>query len=82
MPQVGHERDRLATIPGTVPPPTNWPQGCRFHDRCSYAWERCLVEHPPLYQIGETHTSRCHLAVEPDRRAQPHTPFVVQEASA
>jgi oligopeptide/dipeptide ABC transporter ATP-binding protein len=82
MPQVGHERDRLATIPGTVPPPTNWPQGCRFHDRCSYAWERCLVEHPPLYRIGETHTSRCHLAVEPDRRAQPHTPFVVQEASA
>src|SRR5215207_136979 len=31
MPQVGHERERLATIPGTVPTPTAWPTGCRFH---------------------------------------------------
>ena len=26
-------------------------------------------EHPPLYQIGAGHVSRCHLAVEPERRA-------------
>ncbi len=68
MPRVGAHRDRLATIPGSVPPATAWPEGCRFHDRCSYAWERCAAEHPPLYQIGERHTSRCHLAVEPERR--------------
>jgi len=77
MPQVGHERERLATIPGTVPPPTAWPTGCRFHDRCQYAWDRCASEHPPLYQIGEQHVSRCHLAVEPERRAHPHEPLVV-----
>jgi oligopeptide/dipeptide ABC transporter ATP-binding protein len=68
MPQVGQQRDRLATIPGSVPPPTAWPQGCRFHDRCPYAWERCVTEHPPLYQIGAGHVSRCHLAEEPERR--------------
>ena len=77
MPQVGQERERLATIPGTVPPPTAWPAGCRFHDRCPYAWERCVSEHPPLYQIGEKHVSRCHLAVEPERRAHPHEPLVI-----
>ncbi len=77
MPQVGQERDRLATIPGSVPPPTRWPEGCRFHDRCPYAWERCAAEHPPLYQIGGGHVSRCHLAVEPERRAQKHEPMVV-----
>jgi peptide/nickel transport system ATP-binding protein len=77
MPQVGHERERLATIPGTVPPPTRWPEGCRFHDRCPYAWERCTSEHPPLYQIGEGHVSRCHLAAEPARRAEKHEPMVV-----
>jgi oligopeptide/dipeptide ABC transporter ATP-binding protein len=82
MPQVGQQRERLATIPGTVPPPTSWPVGCRFHDRCPYAWERCLAEHPPLYQIGDGHVSRCHLAVEPERRAHPHEPFVVREAHA
>src|SRR3954468_22833622 len=80
MPQVGHERERLATIPGSVPPPTAWPTGCRFHDRCQYAWDRCANEHPPLYQIGEGHVSRCHLAVEPEHRAHPHEPLVVSAA--
>ena len=76
MPRVGETRDRLSTIPGTVPPPTAWPKGCRFRDRCPYSWERCENEHPPLYNIGERHTSRCHLAEEPERRAHPHTPIV------
>jgi len=82
MPRVGQIRDRLTVIPGTVPPPTAWPAGCRFHERCPYAWERCVREHPPLYSIGATHASRCHLAVEPERRAHPHDPLVAQEARA
>ena len=68
MPRVGRRQERLAVIPGNVPPPTAWPSGCRFRDRCSYAWERCEREHPPLYQIGPGHVSRCHLAEEPERR--------------
>jgi oligopeptide/dipeptide ABC transporter ATP-binding protein len=80
MPQVGHERERLATIPGSVPPPTAWPTGCRFHDRCQYAWGRCATEHPPLYEIGTGHVSRCHLAQEPQRRADVHEPLVVKAA--
>jgi peptide/nickel transport system ATP-binding protein len=82
MPRLGETRERLRTIPGTVPPPTRWPAGCRFHDRCPYAWERCTTEHPPLYQIGAEHASRCHLAQEPERRAHPHEPFVMQESPA
>ena len=82
MPQVGQERERLATIPGTVPPPTAWPSGCRFHDRCKYAWDRCAAEHPPLYKIGGGHVSRCHLADEPQRRADVHEPLVVLERKA
>ncbi|NUO39070.1 MAG: ABC transporter ATP-binding protein [Gemmatimonadaceae bacterium] len=81
MPRVGGEAERLATIPGTVPPPTAWPQGCRFRDRCPYAWERCEREHPPLYQVGVAHTSRCHLAVEPERRAHPHPPLAAQRGA-
>ncbi len=80
MPRVGRVRERLTVIPGTVPPPTAWPPGCRFHDRCPYAWERCLREHPPLYDIAPGHTSRCHLADEPERRAHPHPPLVVRDA--
>jgi peptide/nickel transport system ATP-binding protein len=78
MPQLGEPRARLNVIPGSVPPPTDWPSGCRFRDRCPYSWERCEAEHPPLYQISAAHTSRCHLAVEPERRAHPHPPLVEQ----
>jgi len=78
MPRVGQERERLQTIPGTVPPPTQWPTGCRFHDRCPYAWERTAHEHPPLYDVGTNHLSRCHLADEPQRRAQRHEPLVAR----
>ena len=69
MPRVGRRQERLTVIPGSVPPPTAWPTGCRFRDRCAYAWDRCAREHPPLYQIGAGHVSRCHLADEPERRS-------------
>jgi peptide/nickel transport system ATP-binding protein len=82
MPRLGETRDRLSTIPGTVPPSTDWPNGCRFRDRCPYAWDRCEKEHPPLYQIGTGHVSRCHLAIEPERRAHPHPALVEQIAVA
>jgi oligopeptide/dipeptide ABC transporter ATP-binding protein len=82
MPRVGGEKERLATIPGTVPPPTAWPAGCRFRDRCPYSWERCEAEHPPLYQIGGGHTSRCHLADEPERRQHPHPPLAAQRGAS
>lgn len=78
MPQLGEPRARLNVIPGSVPPPTDWPSGCRFRERCPYSWELCERQHPPLYQIAESHTSRCHLAIEPERRANPHPPLVEQ----
>lgn len=73
MPQLDSRQERLQTIPGVVPPPTAWPSGCRFRDRCRYAWDRCATEHPPLYEIesaGTKHLSRCHLAIEPERRVE------------
>ncbi|HJQ54500.1 MAG TPA: ABC transporter ATP-binding protein [Gemmatimonadaceae bacterium] len=83
MPHIGHDKDRLNVIPGTVPAPTDWPHGCRFRERCPYSWDLCAREHPPLYEIGSSaHVSRCHLAIEPERRNNPHPPIVVQEGVA
>jgi peptide/nickel transport system ATP-binding protein len=78
MPRAGTKRERLTVIPGAVPSPYEWPAGCRFHERCPYAWERCEQEHPPLYEIGVGHVSRCHLAVEPERRNTPHVPLAAR----
>src|SRR5450432_205511 len=34
VPKLGSLAERLATIPGTVPNPANFPSGCKFHTRC------------------------------------------------
>jgi peptide/nickel transport system permease protein len=39
---------RLPTIPGAVPPPWDWPSGCRFAPRCGFAIERCSAGKVPL----------------------------------
>ncbi len=75
MPRLSDDSERLVTIPGIVPPPTAWPSGCRFRDRCSYAWERCAIEHPPLYDVTADHLSRCHLVDEPAHRLEQHIPL-------
>ncbi|MGQ0713472.1 MAG: ABC transporter ATP-binding protein [Gemmatimonadaceae bacterium] len=78
MPTLGAARSRLAVIPGTVPAPTRWPVGCRFHERCPYAWDRPERDHPPLFEVGTGHFSRCFLAEEPERR-RPRSETVVGE---
>ena len=70
MPRVGMNRERLTTIPGSVPPPTAWPSGCRFRDRCSHAWNRCEVDAPAMIAVSAGHQARCHLA-EGDRAPEP-----------
>jgi len=72
MPRAGTRRERLTTIPGTVPPPGAWPAACRFADRCRYAWSRCTTDAPPLHQLGAGRSSRCHLVEEPARRVAAH----------
>jgi peptide/nickel transport system ATP-binding protein/oligopeptide transport system ATP-binding protein len=34
LPRLGQKRQRLETIPGTVPNPLHFPSGCTFHTRC------------------------------------------------
>ncbi len=63
LPKLGHPRDRLRVITGTVPNPAHFPQGCRFHPRCPIAVQRCLEE-PPLELVMEGRWSRCWRAAE------------------
>jgi peptide/nickel transport system permease protein len=46
--------DRLPSIPGTVPAPADWPDGCRFAGRCSLATEECALPVPvsPAHRGG------------------------------
>jgi len=42
----------LRDIPGTVPPPDAWPDGCAFHPRCPRAKPECAASAPPLTDCG------------------------------
>ena len=45
VPRLDAPKDApLADIPGTVPPPTDWPKGCAFHPRCPKARPECSAE--------------------------------------
>ena len=52
---------RLQTIEGTVPRPTNLPDGCHFAPRCSFKMERCTKGPIPLYQLQDGAKVRCVL---------------------
>jgi oligopeptide/dipeptide ABC transporter ATP-binding protein len=69
VPRPDQRGGQLAVIPGTVPPPTHWPHGCRFRDRCPYAWDRCH-EQPGLLPIDPEQRARCWLVEEPERRQE------------
>ena len=48
VPALDAPRDApLADIPGTVPPPDAWPDGCAFWPRCAAVRDRCTCEQPP-----------------------------------
>ena len=55
------KKERLETIEGTVPSPTELPPGCHFAPRCPYRMPRCTQEAIPLYDLEGDVRVRCVL---------------------
>ena len=49
------------SLPGEVPDPAHPPNGCRFHPRCPYVFDRCRVEEPPLVPLADERAAACWL---------------------
>ena len=64
IPRVGVKAERLHQIPGTTPPPSRFPGGCRFHPRCPDAIEPCRTQLPPLESLADGRRVRCWRAHE------------------
>ena len=60
-------RRELPTITGDVPNLLRIPTGCVFTPRCPKVFDRCRVEHPADWVVGERHVARCHLLAETRR---------------
>ena len=55
-------RAKRTILVGETPDAAHVPDGCRFHPRCPYAFDRCRVEEPPLFDVGAGQQAACWLA--------------------
>jgi peptide/nickel transport system ATP-binding protein len=62
VPDLRGKKERLYSIPGTVPAPGTVQQGCRFAARCTDVFGQCHGEAPELYKSEKDgHEVRCFL---------------------
>jgi len=59
IPRTSGPRERLASIPGTVPALGGMPAGCRFAPRCPLRVDVCERTSPPLREQGLHHAAAC-----------------------
>ncbi|MDX8367258.1 dipeptide ABC transporter ATP-binding protein [Cytobacillus sp. IB215665] len=48
-------------LSGDIPSPSNPPQGCAFHTRCSECMDICKSKRPELKEVEKGHYVACHL---------------------
>jgi peptide/nickel transport system ATP-binding protein len=60
LPEVGvrHDTTTLTGIPGRPPSLTSMPSGCRFRDRCPFAFAKC-TDTPPFEEVKPGHYVAC-----------------------
>ncbi|WP_037584160.1 ABC transporter ATP-binding protein, partial [Stigmatella aurantiaca] len=61
VPSVRGPRKKLVGISGSPPDMRKLPGGCRFHQRCPSAMDRCRSDVPELRELGPDHIEACHL---------------------
>ena len=71
VPRVFGSRQVLHSIPGS-PPTGIWPQGCRFHPRCQFAFDLCRQKEPELQLTTDGALAACHLVSESRKEKLPH----------
>jgi peptide/nickel transport system ATP-binding protein len=61
IPDLDVESDRLETIKGMMPDPSNLPKGCKFHPRCLYKSDECETVNPEVAEVSLGHKVKCLL---------------------
>lgn len=67
LPRPGSSGERLESIHGTVPSPSEYPAGCRFCTRCPQVLAHCCAEVPPKSETSPGTRVACWLYVERPR---------------
>jgi peptide/nickel transport system ATP-binding protein len=71
VPDPNQKWDTLVSLPSEEELRSHVDSGCRFYPRCPHRMDRCLVKHPPLFQIdGGKHQAACYLYDETPAETQ------------
>jgi oligopeptide transport system ATP-binding protein len=60
IPDPDFEKEEII-LTGDIPSPSNPPQGCAFHTRCSDCMDICKTDRPEFREINPGHFVACHL---------------------
>jgi peptide/nickel transport system ATP-binding protein len=82
LPSAGKRGGALDVIRGSVPRLTGEFTGCRFADRCDFAWDLCRKSAPDLYDAGNGQFARCHLFNPGAEQAASRQPPAASPAAA
>jgi peptide/nickel transport system ATP-binding protein len=64
VPEEGLRDVKLTAIPGVPPNLKDPPFGCRFAERCKYAWSECTAHSIDLFSAGGGRAYRCIFSEE------------------
>lgn len=64
IPSIDTKAAKLTSIPGYVPHPSQYPNGCRFSNRCNKAMDICSRKLPDLIEVEVGHKVGCWLYVK------------------
>ncbi|MFW5787517.1 MAG: ABC transporter ATP-binding protein [Halanaerobiales bacterium] len=59
IPRIDKDVEELYAIPGVVPNPLDFPEGCKYNTRCELADDKCMAEEPPITEVEDGHQVRC-----------------------
>ena len=59
LPKLHQKVERLYSIKGSVPAPSEYPAGCRFCPRCDCALKKCETQAPPVFELADGRRVRC-----------------------
>lgn len=61
VPRIRGDAKELKTIPGQPAGVAGTNPGCRFAQRCEFAWELCRTHYPPAFDISDDRHAACWL---------------------
>lgn len=64
IPRLDGKEERLQAIPGNVPTPGSFPEGCGFNPRCPFAKDICIAKKPPQTTCGNGQLASCWKLLE------------------